>query len=78
MKLMDTNPDHYNCVNQINLADMALMLNLHQQGTCNGILAVMDMKGLSFGHMTRFNLMAIKKHLFYVQVSHFKKKKTSF
>ncbi|XP_044260972.1 alpha-tocopherol transfer protein-like [Tribolium madens] len=67
MRLVDTKPEHYNCVNQINFMDMSLMLKLHQEGTCNGVLAIMDMKGLSFGHLTRFNLVAIKKHLFYVQ-----------
>jgi hypothetical protein len=68
MKLRDPAPEHYRCVNQINLLDLIMMLNLHQKGTCNGVLALFDMKGLSFGHLTRFNLVAIKKHLFYVQV----------
>ncbi|KAJ3618113.1 hypothetical protein MTP99_006144 [Tenebrio molitor] len=67
MKLRDPAPEHYRCVNQINLLDLIMMLNLHQKGTCNGVLALFDMKGLSFGHLTRFNLVAIKKHLFYVQ-----------
>ncbi|XP_967589.2 alpha-tocopherol transfer protein-like [Tribolium castaneum] len=67
MKLIDTRPEHYHCVSEINFTDLTLMLNLHQQGTCNGLVAIMDMKGLTFGHLTRFNLVAIKKHLFYVQ-----------
>jgi hypothetical protein len=68
MKLLDPAPEHYRHVNQINLHDLTMVLNLHQKGTSNGVLAVTDMKGLSFGHLTRFNLVAIKKHLFYVQV----------
>ncbi|RZC37681.1 uncharacterized protein BDFB_004462 [Asbolus verrucosus] len=67
MKLIDFNPDNYRCVNQINLLDLHMMLHLHQNGPCNGVLTVADMKGLAFGHVTRFNLVAIKKHLYYVQ-----------
>jgi hypothetical protein len=68
MKLLDPAPEHYRHVNQINLLDLITMWNLHQKGTCNGVLALFDMKGVSFGHLTRVNLVAMKKHLFYVQV----------
>ncbi|XP_001808164.2 alpha-tocopherol transfer protein-like [Tribolium castaneum] len=67
MKMIDTRPENYNCVNQINLMDSIMMLYLHQHGTCNGIVSISDMQGISFGHMTRMNLGAIKKQLFYVQ-----------
>ncbi|XP_063929737.1 alpha-tocopherol transfer protein-like isoform X2 [Zophobas morio] len=67
MKLLDPNPEHYHNVSQINFSDLTLMLSLHQKGTSTGIITVFDMKGLAFGHLTRFNLVAIKKHLFYIQ-----------
>jgi hypothetical protein len=67
MKLLDPAPEHYRHVNQINLLDLITMWNLHQKGTSNGVLALFDMKGISFGHLTRVNLVAMKKHLFYVQ-----------
>ncbi|XP_044260089.1 alpha-tocopherol transfer protein-like [Tribolium madens] len=66
-KMIDTRPEHYNCVTQITCMDMVLMLYMHQNGTCNGIVSISDLQGLSFGHMRRFNLGAVRKHLVYIQ-----------
>ncbi|XP_044261175.1 alpha-tocopherol transfer protein-like [Tribolium madens] len=67
MKLMDLNPENYNFSVQVKYFDMVCMLSLHQEGTSNGHIIVIDMKELVFGHITKLGPLEIKKFLYYLQ-----------
>lgn len=68
MKLVDCDPDHFHFINQLKQFDMLTMLHLSKCGPCNGYVLVLDMEGSVFGHLTKVNLIVVKKFLFYLQV----------
>lgn len=68
VKLMDTNPDSYNFTQQVKCFDMLTLAHLHQHGPNNGIIILMDLDGIVFGHFLKLNVVVIKKFLYYLQV----------
>lgn len=47
---------------------MVLDYLLARDGICAGYAMVIDMAGSTFSHMTKVNIIAMRKFLFYVQV----------
>lgn len=47
---------------------MATDLLLAQDGIAEGDAIIIDMTGSTLSHLTRVNLMALKKFMFYIQV----------
>uniref|UniRef100_A0A8W7PVQ4 CRAL-TRIO domain-containing protein n=1 Tax=Anopheles coluzzii TaxID=1518534 RepID=A0A8W7PVQ4_ANOCL len=46
---------------------MCLDLWVKLEGNAKGHIMLMDMHGMHVGHMTKMNMAAVKKHMFYVQ-----------
>lgn len=68
VKFLDTNPDSYNLIQQMKSFDMLSSAHLHKNGPDEGVIIVMDLKGLVFGHFLKANVVVIKKFLYYLQV----------
>ncbi|XP_018328062.1 alpha-tocopherol transfer protein-like [Agrilus planipennis] len=66
-KLMDSDPDNYIFSDACKGFDMSTMLHLIQEGTDNGQIILFDMKGLTFGHVTKLGIVTMKKMLYYLQ-----------
>lgn len=66
-RIIDSDVSKYNFNDQIRNFDMALMLWMVQGGTSEGLVIVMDMNGLTLGHMTKLSLMGMKKFFMYLQ-----------
>ncbi|XP_019880041.1 alpha-tocopherol transfer protein-like [Aethina tumida] len=66
-KLLNTDPDKYNFSNQIRNWDMSAIRNLNIKGTSNGLIMVADLKGIAFGHVTKLNIITMKKFMYYLQ-----------
>ncbi|GJQ85285.1 hypothetical protein Trydic_g23183 [Trypoxylus dichotomus] len=66
-KLIDTNPDHFDCNNLIKYFDMAVSLILRQIGTSEGHVLVVDMEGTSFGHVAKVNVNSARKYVHFLQ-----------
>ncbi|KAG5875655.1 hypothetical protein JTB14_018653 [Gonioctena quinquepunctata] len=67
VKLMDLNPDNYNFAAQVKCFDMLTLLHLHQNGPPKGVVIMMDLKGLVFGHFLKLSVVVMKKFLYYLQ-----------
>nr|XP_023019642.1 alpha-tocopherol transfer protein-like [Leptinotarsa decemlineata] len=67
IKMMDFNPDNYNFATQIKCFDMITLLHLHKNGPPKGVLIIMDMKGVVFGHFLKIGVVVMKKFLYYLQ-----------
>lgn len=70
-RLMDTNIDHYDPMAQIRVCDMINWMWFMYMGTNPGQVMIMDMEGCTLAHTMKFNLVHMKKHMFYIQVSSF-------
>lgn len=68
VRLMDTNPDFYNLTQQIKSFDMLTSAHLHKNGPDNGLVIVMDLKGIVFGHLLKASVVVVKKFFYYLQV----------
>lgn len=68
-KLTDPDPAKFNYVDTNKLFAMIADLWLMQSGIADGHAIVVDMEGSTLAHLTKVNLMAMKKFLFYIQVS---------
>ncbi|KAJ8954234.1 hypothetical protein NQ318_005830 [Aromia moschata] len=66
-KLLDTNPDPYNFPAAIRCFDMLTLLHLHKNGPCKGLVIVIDMKGVVFGHLLKLSVVVMKKLMYYLQ-----------
>lgn len=77
-KLLNTDPDKYNFSNQIRNWDMSAIRNLNIKGTSNGLIMVADLKGIAFGHVTKLNIITMKKFMYYLQVSDSKSLKIGY
>ncbi|XP_018572841.1 alpha-tocopherol transfer protein-like [Anoplophora glabripennis] len=67
IKLMNSNPDIYNFPLQIRCFDMYTLLALHQVGPKEGMIMLVDMKGIVFGHFLKLSVVIMKKFLYYLQ-----------
>lgn len=66
-KFLDANPNKFVLTQQMRLFDMAMSLNLSQNGIYEGVVIVVDMEGMVFGHLARLSVGSIKKFLYYLQ-----------
>ncbi|KAK4878841.1 hypothetical protein RN001_011347 [Aquatica leii] len=66
-KVMDSDASKYSFNEQIKNFDMSIMLWMMMEGTAEGLLIVMDMDGITFAHMTKLNVMGLKKFFLYLQ-----------
>ncbi|CAH0564944.1 unnamed protein product [Brassicogethes aeneus] len=67
MKLIDCDPDKFVFAHQIRNFDMNVIRHLNTQGTSEGVVIVVDMDGMVFGHLTKLNIIVMKKFMFYLQ-----------
>lgn len=68
IKLMNSDPDLYNYPLQIRCFDMYTLLKLHLDGPKKGMIILVDMKGIVFGHLLKLSVVVMKKFLYYLQV----------
>lgn len=66
---MDTNAEKYNVPIHFKSMDMSAILHLAQDGTSPGHILLCDVTGANLGHLARVNLFALKKFMWYFQVS---------
>ncbi|KAJ8979814.1 hypothetical protein NQ317_001305 [Molorchus minor] len=66
-KMMDPNPDAYSFPLGIRCFDMAAMLHLHKNGPTKGMIILMDMEGVVFGHLLKLSIVVMKKFMYYLQ-----------
>lgn len=62
------NPGRYQQIEQHKVFDMYTMSFFHENGPAEGVIAVLDMEGMAFGHVTRYGIVNTKKFLYYIQV----------
>lgn len=66
-QLIDFDPSNYS----FNESFKAYMLTSDiwqlEEGTCNGVLMLVDMEGMAFGHMAKFSLPGFRKFFYYLQ-----------
>ncbi|CAH1118415.1 unnamed protein product [Phaedon cochleariae] len=67
VKMMDFNPDNYNFAAQLKCFDMITLLHLHQYGPAKGVIIILDLKGIVFGHFLKLGVVVMKKFLYYLQ-----------
>lgn len=67
-KLMNTNVDCFDPLVLLRVFDMIVWMCLWSTGTNPGFVVLMDMSTLTFGHLVKFNLVHLKKYMFYIQV----------
>lgn len=66
-KTVESDASKFVLNDQIKCFDMCIMLNMMQSGTAEGLLIVLDMSGISFSHLTKFNLTGMRKFFLYLQ-----------
>lgn len=67
-KILDPNPDNFNYGVTVKCFDMITTSHLHQDGPDNGVIILMDLKGVVFGHVLKLSVVIMKKFLYYLQV----------
>lgn len=68
-KLTDFDASKFNYVDMVKLFAMITDMWLAQDGIAAGHAIVIDMEGVTLSHLARINLLALKKFMFYIQVS---------
>lgn len=71
IKLLNSNPDNYNLVEQINFFDKVAYIALEENGFASGVRIIADWNGFTFRHMTKFHLTDMRNFIFYCQVIFF-------
>ncbi|XP_058124212.1 alpha-tocopherol transfer protein-like [Anopheles ziemanni] len=66
-RLLTSDTTHFNHPQILKLITMCLDLWVRLEGNANGHIMLMDMQGMHLSHMTKLNMGAAKKHMFYVQ-----------
>ncbi|KAI4454616.1 alpha-tocopherol transfer protein-related [Holotrichia oblita] len=66
-RIMDSSLDHFDALQQLKYFDMFVSAVFRVTGLSDGQVGVMDMEGVTFGHLLRINLMDLKRHAYYVQ-----------
>ncbi|KAJ8916014.1 hypothetical protein NQ315_010882 [Exocentrus adspersus] len=67
IKLINSDPDLYNYPLQIRCFDMLTLLTLHREGPKKGMIILVDMKGIVFGHLLKLSVVVMKKFFYYLQ-----------
>ncbi|GJQ85280.1 hypothetical protein Trydic_g23179 [Trypoxylus dichotomus] len=67
IKFLNLDPSKFIVADFVKSFDMAAMLMLHQEGTAAGHIILADLKGLTFGHVTRLTPTYLMKFFFYLQ-----------
>lgn len=68
IKMVDLNPDMYNFAHEVRCFDMVTLAHLHKNGPDNGLVILLDLKGIVFGHFLKLSVVVMKKLLYYLQV----------
>uniref|UniRef100_A0A182IS49 Uncharacterized protein n=1 Tax=Anopheles atroparvus TaxID=41427 RepID=A0A182IS49_ANOAO len=66
-RLLTSDASHFNHPQILKLITMCLDLWMNIERSANGHIMLMDMQGMNLSHMTKLNMGAAKKHMFYVQ-----------
>ncbi|XP_036233872.2 alpha-tocopherol transfer protein-like [Bactrocera oleae] len=66
-KLADTNASNFNFVDCMKLYCMIFDMWMSEDGIRPGHIMVMDLKGVTLGHVARIGIFQMKKFLFYLQ-----------
>ncbi|XP_017469113.1 PREDICTED: alpha-tocopherol transfer protein-like [Rhagoletis zephyria] len=66
-KLADTNASNFNFVDVMKLYCMIFDLWMYEDGIRPGHIIVIDLKGVTLGHVARIGIFQMKKFLFYLQ-----------
>lgn len=66
-RFLDFEPSHYNFINATKCNLMILDKYVWKHGSISGFIYVGDATGMSFGHLTRFNPIIMKKFISYIQ-----------
>ncbi|KAK9753912.1 CRAL/TRIO domain [Popillia japonica] len=66
-KLVDPNPDYFNCNDLIKYFDMVVSLVLRQIGVCQGHVLVIDLNGTTFAHIAKINVNSARKYVYFLQ-----------
>ena len=64
----DTEPSNYTFAPALKVFLMLVDVCLVRNGTCPGLVFILDSAGLRFGHILRLSLSLIKRALAYIQV----------
>ena len=65
--LLDLDPTHYDYTFNMKLFAMVCDLWVFTTGSTKGNVIIVDLRGLSMGHVTRFSASTLKKFLYYLQ-----------
>uniref|UniRef100_A0A182K061 CRAL-TRIO domain-containing protein n=1 Tax=Anopheles christyi TaxID=43041 RepID=A0A182K061_9DIPT len=66
-RLLTSDTSEFNHPQILKFITMCLDLWVKIEGNANGHIMLIDMHGMHVGHMTKMNMAAVKKHMFYVQ-----------
>lgn len=66
-RLIDFEPSHYDIAKETNFGLMILEEHIYTQGLVPGYISIIDVTGLSLGHLGRLHPMIVKTALTYVQ-----------
>lgn len=66
---MNTDSSCYDFAGQINFLNTVVGWDLYENGIVDGVRFILDWKGYSFGHFTKFNLVLLKHFIVYAQVN---------
>lgn len=66
-KFLDPNPSQFDQNECAKYLFMTCEIQHVIEGTSNGLVVIVDSAQLSLGHLARFNLMMLKKFMYYVQ-----------
>ncbi|XP_069682749.1 alpha-tocopherol transfer protein-like [Periplaneta americana] len=67
VRLSDFDANKYYCDDFLKIFFMVQDLILLEKGAVHGLIFVVDMKGISIGHLTRVKLSSLKKYYMYIQ-----------
>lgn len=65
---MDHNPNSYIFTDMLKLSNMMVDIWLREHGTADGSSYIIDLHGFTLSHLTKINLVGLKKALIYLQV----------
>lgn len=68
---MDTDASNFSINEQIKILGMVFDIWYLENGTCDSYEAIVDMKGMHMGHVTRLSIVSIKKGIHILQVNMF-------